>query len=330
MTKAVKGFNKDMTCRGFQYQEGKEYKTENASLCNEGFHACFNPLDCFRYYSPGDGSVYHEVEIDDNGERGGDSKIVGTKIKIGAKLDAAKVCKLHFEFVKNQTIQKKNGKGVSSLAAQNWSSLAAQDRSSLAAQDRSSLAAQDWSSLAAISGSSLAAQDWSSLAALDGSSLAALDGSSLAAQDRSSLAAQNWSSLAAQDWSSLAARNGSSLAAQDRSSLAAQDRSSLAAQNWSSLAAQDRSSLAAQDRSSLAAQDRSSLSAGKNSVLACFNGRCRAGLNSLIAIANRKWNGNDYEITDFKAEIVDGEKIKADTWYKLVNGEFVEVNDDES
>uniref|UniRef100_UPI0040250621 DUF7666 domain-containing protein n=1 Tax=Phocaeicola dorei TaxID=357276 RepID=UPI0040250621 len=118
MTKAVKGFNKDMTCRGFQYQEGKEYETENASLCNEGFHACLNPLDCFKYYSPGNGSVYHEVEINDNGERGDDSKIVGTKIKIGTKLDVAKICKLHFEFVKNQTIQKKNGKGVSSLAAQ--------------------------------------------------------------------------------------------------------------------------------------------------------------------------------------------------------------------
>ena len=274
MTKAVKGFNKDMTCRGFQYQEGKEYETENASLCNEGFHACLNPLDCFRYYSPGDGSVYHEVEIDDNGERGADSKIVGSKIKIGAKLDAAKICKLHFEFVKNQTIQKKDKQGVSSLAAQ--------DRSSLAAQDYSSLAAQDYSS------------------------------------------------LAAQDYSSLAAQDGSSLAAQDRSSLAAQDGSSLAARDRSSLAAQDYSSLAAQDRSSLAAQDRSSLAAGKNSVLACFNGRCRAGLNSLIAIANREWNGNDYEVTDFKAGIVDGEKIKADTWYELINGEFVEVNDDES
>nr|DAO60503.1 MAG TPA: hypothetical protein [Caudoviricetes sp.] len=314
MTKAVKGFNKDMTCRGFQYQEGKEYKTENASLCNEGFHACFNPLDCFRYYYPGDGSVYHEVEIDDNGERGDDSKIVGSKIKIGAKLDVANICKLHFEFVKNQTIQKKDGKDSSSLAAQDYSSLAAQDYSSLAAQDYSSLASRD--------SSSLAAQDRSSLAAQYRSSLAARDYSSLATQDYSSLAAQYKSSLAAQDYSSLAA--------QDRSSLAAQDRSSLAAQNWSSLAAQDRSSLAAQDWSSLAAQDWSSLSAGKNSVLACFNGRCRAGLNSLIAIANRKWNGNDYEITDFKAEIVDGEKIKADTWYKLVNGEFVEVNDDES
>ena len=266
MTKAVKGFNKDMTCRGFQYQEGKEYETKNASLCNEGFHACLNPLDCFRYYSPGNGSVYHEVEIDDNGERGDDSKVVGSKIKIGAKLDVAKICKLHFDFVKSQTIQKKDGEGVSSLAA----------------------------------------------------------------QDKSSLAARNESSLAARNESSLAAQDSSSLAAQDRSSLAAQDNSSLAARNESSLAAQDWSSLAAQDSSSLAAQDRSSLAAGKNSVLACFNGRCRAGLNSLIAIANRQWNGNDYEVTDFKAGIVDGKKIKADTWYKLVNGKFVEVDDDES
>ena len=225
MIKSIKGFNKDMICRGFQYQEGKEYEMENASLCNEGFHACLNPLDCFKYYSPGDGSVYREVEIDDNGERGADSKVVGTKIKIGVKLDAAKICKLHFEFVKNQAIQKKDGRNISSLAA----------------------------------------------------------------QDSSSLAAQDMSSLAARNSSSLAARNSSSLAAQDRSSLAA----------------------------------------GKNSVLACFNGRCRAGLNSLIAIANRKWNGNDYEVTDFKAGIVDGEKIKADTWYKLINSEFVEVDDNE-
>ncbi len=93
---------------------------------------------------------------------------------------------------------------------------------------------------------------------------------------------------------------------------------------------EDWSSLAARNSSSLAAQDRSSLAAGKSSVLACFNGKCRAGLNSLIAIANRKWNGDDYEVTDFKAGIVDGKKIKADTWYELVNGEFVEVNDDES
>ena len=38
--KMYKGFNRDMTCRGYKYEEGKTYETEAASLCNTGFHAC--------------------------------------------------------------------------------------------------------------------------------------------------------------------------------------------------------------------------------------------------------------------------------------------------
>ena len=59
-------------------------------------------------------------------------------------------------------------------------------------------------------------------------------------------------------------------------------------------------------------------------MIAAFNSKAKAGKGSLIALANREWNGSEYQITDFKAAIVDGEKIKADTWYKLENGEFVE------
>lgn len=50
--KAYKGFDKDLKCRDFQYEIGKEYEENGASLCNKGFHACEYPLDCFRYYSP--------------------------------------------------------------------------------------------------------------------------------------------------------------------------------------------------------------------------------------------------------------------------------------
>ena len=50
--KSYKGFNKDMTCRGFQYEEGKEYEEEKADACHSGFHACEYPLDCLNYYSP--------------------------------------------------------------------------------------------------------------------------------------------------------------------------------------------------------------------------------------------------------------------------------------
>ena len=67
MKKFYKGFNEDLTCRGFQYEEGKTYETDEAKLCSKGFHACENPLDCFGYYAPGE-SVYHEVEIEDNGD----------------------------------------------------------------------------------------------------------------------------------------------------------------------------------------------------------------------------------------------------------------------
>ena len=50
--KSFKGFNKDMTCRGFQYEEGKEYETDKAKACNSGFHACEYPLDVLGYYNP--------------------------------------------------------------------------------------------------------------------------------------------------------------------------------------------------------------------------------------------------------------------------------------
>ena len=87
--KAYKGFNKDLTCRGFQYKEGETYHAEKAELCEEGFHARENPLDCFGYYEPGK-AVYHEVEVDELAEgKGADSKVCGKTIKIGAALDVA-------------------------------------------------------------------------------------------------------------------------------------------------------------------------------------------------------------------------------------------------
>lgn len=84
--KACKGFDKNLRCRGFQYEVGGEYTEETAELCNRGPHACENPLDTLRYYRPGD-SRYCEVEIEDNGQRSSyDSKVCGKHIKIGAEI----------------------------------------------------------------------------------------------------------------------------------------------------------------------------------------------------------------------------------------------------
>ena len=61
---AYKGFNKDLTCRGFKYEVGKTYETATAILYKSGFHACLDPLDCLYYYSP-ESSVYYVVDIQD-------------------------------------------------------------------------------------------------------------------------------------------------------------------------------------------------------------------------------------------------------------------------
>ena len=99
--KAYKGFNKDMTCRGFQFEEGKTYHEENAKLCESGFHACLNPLDCFNYYAPSE-SVYHEVELNEVlNEKSEDSKICGKTIKIGAKLDVLGMVKIAVNYIKS-------------------------------------------------------------------------------------------------------------------------------------------------------------------------------------------------------------------------------------
>ena len=99
--KAYKGFDKNMQCRGFQFEEGKTYHEDEAELCEKGFHACENPLDVFCYYSPGKNSIYREVELEDVSEErnSDDTKVCAKTIKIGAKLDVAGLCKAHFEYV---------------------------------------------------------------------------------------------------------------------------------------------------------------------------------------------------------------------------------------
>jgi hypothetical protein len=99
--KAYKGFNKDMTCRGFQYKEGETFETDQAKLCRSGFHACERPLDVFGYYSPAN-SVYHCVDLGDvsNERESGDTKLCARKIHIGTRLSIGELVKAQIKFAK--------------------------------------------------------------------------------------------------------------------------------------------------------------------------------------------------------------------------------------
>ena len=150
--KAYKGFNKDMTCRGFQFEEGKAYHKDTAVLCDCGFHACLDPLDCLGYYDPCD-SVFHEVELDNVSEqRENDTKVVAKDIKIGSRISIKDIVKESIDFTFSN-VQKENN---TDCASGDSSSQAASGDSSrqAASGDSSRQAASGYSSRQAASGDS--------------------------------------------------------------------------------------------------------------------------------------------------------------------------------
>ncbi len=143
--KAYKGFDKDLKCRGFQYEIGKAYDEDGAKLCDKGFHACEHPLDCFRYYPPAD-SRYCEVELDDNGERySDDTKVCGKHIKIGGEIGIKGLIHAAFEYTKSHCTNEKMGADQSALTGGVQSALTGGNQSALTGGYRSALTGGDWS-----------------------------------------------------------------------------------------------------------------------------------------------------------------------------------------
>ena len=241
--KAYKGFDKNMQCKGFQFEEGKTYETEEAKLCESGFHACEAPLDVFNYYAPAD-SRYHEVELEEvSDETSVDSKRVGKKITIGAEIGIPGLAKAHVEWVKQSIIDEKTATNTG---------------------------------------------DWSAATNTGCRSAATNTGCRSAATNTGCRSAATNTG----DWSA-ATNTGDYSVATNTGDYSASEVT------------------------------------GKESVaIACgYQSKVKGALGCAIVVAERgDWDGETYPLLNICAAIVDGQKIKADTWYTLRDGEFVEVD----
>ena len=98
---SYKGFDKDLKCRGFAYEIGKDYEQDGKiKCCNNGFHACEFPLDVFNYYAPGGNSRYCTVTqsgVTDKEE--GDSKVASSKIHIETEIGLDGIIKAGVKFI---------------------------------------------------------------------------------------------------------------------------------------------------------------------------------------------------------------------------------------
>ena len=94
--KGYKGFDKDMRCRGMQFDVGKTYEVPDAVLCEKGLHFCERSIDTFAYYPPGEGSRYCEIEalgvISDVAKGvGKDSKRCSTVLRVVREMTLAEM-----------------------------------------------------------------------------------------------------------------------------------------------------------------------------------------------------------------------------------------------
>lgn len=122
--KSYKGFDKNLKCRDFQYEIGKEYEMDGEiKVCSRGFHACESPFDVFDHY-PMIESRFCEVEQDGNiskEDRG--TKICSSKIKIKAELKLADMIYLGVEWLKEITSPEKIKTSIKDNSSGNYAQI---------------------------------------------------------------------------------------------------------------------------------------------------------------------------------------------------------------
>ena len=312
---AYKGFDKDMKCRGFQYEEGKTYHMPGAVLCKEGAHACTMPLDVLGYYPPGDGSIYRMVELDEVcDEKSDDSKVCAKTIKIGAEIGIPGLVKAQIEWVKNtigfdEKIKKTKKSpdkyatgdlGAASATGYNGAAAATGDNGAASATgDRGAASATGYRGAAAATG---------------------IQGAASATGDRGAASATGiQGAAAATGYNGAAAATGNQGAA---SATGIQGAAAATGNQGAAAATGYRGAAAATGYRGAAA------ATGKASVAMASgdDGRVMGAIGcAIFAVERGERDGDTYQIISVAAGIVDGVTLKEKTWYKCVGGKFVEV-----
>ena len=326
--RAFKGFNKDLTCRGYQYEEGKEFHTERAECCDTGFHACEYPLDCFGYYDPAH-SVFHEVELSGEMDKSGDNtKVCATDIKIGARLSIAGLVKMAIDFTMSK-VNKEAGSderhGFASATGDCGASSATgyKGASSATGYKGASSATGDCgaSSATGYKGASSATGDYGA------SSATGYKGASSATGDygASSATGDYGASSATGDY-------GASSATGDCGASSAtgyKGASSATGDCGASSATGYKGASSVSDPTGVAVawghEARAKGCKGAHLILSDWK---YVGARYSDGDYMDPYDKESWELTGAKMVVVDGEKIKEDTYYRCIEGEIVEVTED--
>ncbi len=289
-----KGTDKEMKCRDFQFELGKEYVEEEAKLCYKGFHGCEYPLDVFAHYAPAD-SRFFVADLDGvTDEEEGDSKRAGTKIKLRAEIGIAGIVKAAVEYIKEKAESSKTQTGNYSAATNTGDCSAATntgDHSAATNTGNWSVATNTGDRSAATNTGNYSAAtntgNWSAATNTGNWSVATNTGDCSAATNTG-----NWSVATNTGDCSAATNTGDHSAATNTG-------------DWSAATVDGKESIA---------------------IVTGVDSKASGAIGCWLVLTERcGWNGDTFPIKEVRAVKVDGEIIKPGVFYKLENGEVVEA-----
>ena len=300
-----KGFNKDLQCRGYQFEIGKTYEHEGkVEACGSGFHACECPLDVFGYYPPADSRFAETVSFGTTDrEEGGDTKIASASITIKAELTLPQFIQRGIEWIWSKidkSLEQQIMPGDYSAASNTGDYSAASNTGyqSAASNTGNQSAASNTGNQSAASNTG----DYSAASNTGDYSAASNTGNQSAASNTGNQSA--------------ASNTGNRSAASNTG-----DYSAASNTGYQSAASNTGNRSAASNTGNRSAAEVS----GSHSVAAAFGieSKARASENSAIVLCYRNDEG---VLIHIRASKVGENGIKADTWYVLnESGEFEEA-----
>ena len=289
---AYKAMDKNMQCRGKQYEVGKTYYEDEADCCHAGMHACENPLDVLHYYPLRNGPRFFEVECGGNVDKSEeDSKLACTELTVKGEVNFAGLVKATVNAVFNRVKGKEpfsSGNYSTAGSSGNYSTAGSSGNYSTAGSsgDSSTAGSSGYSSTAGSSG------DYSTAGSSGYSSTAGSSG--------------DYSTAGSSGYYSTAGSSGDSSTAGSSG-------------DYSTAGSSGDSSTAAATGAYCSAK-----ADGKDSI-SVVNGACGKACGALGCYLVLTEYDDDGNMLLAKMAKVDGAVIKENTWYTLENGEFVEA-----
>ena len=303
--KGYKAFNPGMICNDKQYAENTDYEEVGGKICEKGMmHYCVNPFDVLNFYDlvdeSGKFSDFSEVNALDQPISGSNGKFATKKLHIGAKLSFAGFIKACIDYTKEQTIVNMPKSDVTTGKYAQIVSSGHCDQI-VSSGDYAKIGSSGHYAKIGSSGHSAQIGSSGDSAQIGSSGYYAKIGSS---GDSAKIGSSGY--YAKIGSSGDCAKIGSS---GDCAQIGSSGDSAQIGSSGDSAQID---------------------STGVDSVICCAGHGCtvKAKIGSWITLAEWEYSEEKGRSVPrcVKTEYVDGEKIKADTWYRLKNGEFLEVN----